>query len=52
MNEEELTYEVVFVDYGNVETCQVKEMRKSIKMADVPVLCRKFALKDIAPVSF
>lgn len=47
----DLTYEVLFVDYGNVETCQVADMRKSIKMIQMPVLTHKFLLSGVAPNS-
>ncbi|KAK7867614.1 hypothetical protein R5R35_014810 [Gryllus longicercus] len=40
-------YEVLFVDYGNIELCGVEMLRKDLIVTHIPILCRAFQLDEI-----
>lgn len=42
-------YKVQFVDYGNIEECDLKDIRKNIICGRVPALVNKYRLTDVAP---
>lgn len=42
-------YEVQLVDYGIVEVCHVKELRKNIVCGRVPILANKYRLTGVIP---
>lgn len=41
-------YKVQFVDYGNIEECDVKDLRKNVICGNVPTLVNKYRLTDVA----
>nr|XP_029715794.1 RING finger protein 17-like isoform X2 [Aedes albopictus] len=41
-------YKVQFVDYGNIEECDVKDLRKNVICGKVPTLANKYRLTDVA----
>lgn len=44
---------VNYVDYGNVETVSPENLRKQIKLREIPVQCYKLPLRsDCVPVSY
>ncbi|XP_055525207.1 RING finger protein 17 isoform X2 [Wyeomyia smithii] len=43
-------YKVQFVDYGNIEECDVEDLRKNVICGRVPILVNKYRLTDVAPV--
>ncbi|XP_058824546.1 uncharacterized protein LOC131685101 isoform X2 [Topomyia yanbarensis] len=42
-------YKVQFVDYGNIEECDVQDLRKNVICGRVPILVNKYRLTDVAP---
>lgn len=42
-------YKVQFIDYGNIEECDVKDLRKNVICGRVPTLVNRYRLSDIAP---
>jgi len=45
------THLVLFVDFGNIETCAASDLRKAVCCVDIPVLSHTCYLADIFPVS-
>ncbi|XP_063243683.1 RING finger protein 17 isoform X2 [Bacillus rossius redtenbacheri] len=48
---EDMTVEVMFVDYGNVETCKASELRKDVCLTHIPMQCHSAKVYGIAPLS-
>ncbi|XP_053682311.1 uncharacterized protein LOC128732899 [Sabethes cyaneus] len=42
-------YKVQFVDYGNIEECDVQDLRKNVICGRVPILVNKYRLTDVSP---
>lgn len=45
------TYQVQFVDYGNVEDVKASELRKRVFLTEVPTFCHVLALHNVRAVS-
>lgn len=39
---------VQFVDYGNIEECDVKDLRKNVICGNIPIMANKFRLTNVA----
>lgn len=41
---------VKYVDYGNIDSCMIEDMRAATKCGHIPVLARKYYLENVQPM--